>query len=139
MKPGRDPRSPATPLLPEQCHVTGFSLFITVFIVLGAAGMVLAGDSREAGGGKGAAFGVLAWGSELPLRGQPVQCLWAPTLQVACGGGAWLQRWADQKHHNPKEAFIGHSPATEENMAFLTSSSCAEVPQHAQGTPKTQL
>lgn len=41
-------------LLLQQCHGTGGSLFITVFIVLGAACLVLERGSRAAGGGEGA-------------------------------------------------------------------------------------
>ena len=77
-------------LLPEQCHVTGFSLFITVFIVLHAAGLVLEGDpgeeEREHLVGCRAALGVLGWGSA-PIPTGASQCVRHPALGIPWGAG----------------------------------------------------
>lgn len=121
-------------LLPQQCRGTGGSLFITVFIVLGAACLVLGVQQRRKGSTQ--------CSTELSLgcqgRAQSHSLGTARPFGILCcrwfGEGEHGCRQACHKHHNPKETFIGDSSATEQNMAFLTSS-CAGAPTCAE-SPK---
>lgn len=73
--------------------------------------------------GHRAALGVLGWGESHPLG--PASACGTLRWGWLREGGAQLQGRACQKHHNPKETFIGDSSASEQSTAFLTSSSCA--------------
>lgn len=148
-------------LLPKQCHVTGFSLFITVFIGLGAAGLVLEGGFGAAkprvAPCRSIAHGCWAagWGAAPGWKGASHRAQSCPegapggvralplgtaTAYGPCGLGglgrrAELQGQACQKHQDPQESFIGDSEAAGQNTTFLTSSSRAGGP----GTPGEPL
>lgn len=78
--------------------MTGFSLFITVFIVLGAAGLVLAMR-----GGKGAPGGVQSclWGAGVGLRAPPWD-QWVPMVPVAWGEGSMAAETGAPETPQPK-------------------------------------
>lgn len=129
-------------LLPEQCHMTGFSLFITVFIVLGAAGLVLAGGSgvgRE---------GSTQWGAELLLgcwsgaQSQPLGaswCLLPPVLWVACGGRVHCYRDGHARNtKTQRKPLLGTFQPLNRTWHFLHLPP-TPGPRHARGAPETQL
>lgn len=147
-------------LLPKQCHVTGFSLFITVFIGLGAAGLMLEGGFGAAkphvapchsiahgcwAAGCGAAPGWkgTSYRAQSCPEGAPggvrAVALGTATAYSRCSLGglgrrAELQGQACQNHQDPQESFIGDSEAAGQNTTFLTSSSRAGAPAHP-GSP----
>lgn len=129
-------------LLPEQCHMTGFSLFITVFIVLDAAGLVLAGGSGV--GREGSA----QWGAEVLLgcwsgaQSQPLGaswCLLAPVLWVAHGGRVHCCRDGHARNaKTQRKPLLGTFQPLNRTWHFLHLPP-APGPRHARGAPETQL
>lgn len=125
--------------------MTGFSLFITVFIVLGAAGLVLAGGSGATRGGKGAPGGVQScpWGTGVGLRAPPWD-QWVPMVPVPCAVGS-LGRGEhgrrDGRTRNTttqRKPLLGTLQPLSRTWHFLHLPP-ALGPRHARGGPKTQL